>query len=57
MTKRNQEYTQADLDNRSRQLNAENDAHWQSRGFDERPDDWQKRSDSAEQERSSNKKE
>jgi hypothetical protein len=30
-----------DDDNRSRQLNPENDAYWQSRGYDERPDDWQ----------------
>lgn len=32
-------YSQADLDNRSRQLDPENDAYWQSRGFDGRPDD------------------
>lgn len=31
--------TQDDLDNRSRQLNEENDAYWQSRGYDGRPDD------------------
>ncbi len=28
-----------DDDNRSRQLNPEHDAYWQSRGYDERPDD------------------
>lgn len=32
---------QHDDDNRSDQLNPENDAYWQSRGEDERPDDWQ----------------
>jgi hypothetical protein len=30
-----------DNDNHSNQLNPENDAYWQSRGEDERPDDWQ----------------
>jgi len=33
----------ADLDNYSRQLDPENDAYWQSRGYDERPDDWQEK--------------
>ena len=28
-----------DDDNRSCQLNPEHDAYWQSRGYDERPDD------------------
>lgn len=28
-----------DDDNRSRQLNPEHDAYWQSRGYDERPED------------------
>ena len=27
-------------DNRSNQMNPNNDAYWQSRGWDERPDDW-----------------
>ena len=31
-------------DNRSNQLNPKNDAYWQSRGYDERPDDWEERS-------------
>lgn len=35
------EPTQADLDNYSRQLDPENDAYWQSRGHDERPDNWE----------------
>lgn len=29
-----------DLDNHSRQMNPENDAYWESRGWEERPDDW-----------------
>ena len=34
-----------DDDNRSRQLDSEHDAYWQSRGEDERPDDWQEQLD------------
>lgn len=37
--------TKADDDNRSSQLNSNNDAYWESRGYDERPDDWQERSE------------
>lgn len=29
-----------DLDNHSNQLNPNNDAYWQSRGSNSRPDDW-----------------
>lgn len=36
--------TKADDDNRSNQLNPNNDAYWESRGDDERPDDWEERS-------------
>lgn len=36
---------QADLDNRANQMNPNNDAYWQSRGVDERPDDWEQRKD------------
>jgi hypothetical protein len=36
---------QHDIDNRADQLNPENDAYWQSRGEDERPDDWQEQLD------------
>lgn len=32
--------SKSDLDNFSNQLNPNNDAYWQSRGHDERPDDW-----------------
>lgn len=34
---------QSDLDNHANQLNPDNDAYWESRGFDERPDDWEGR--------------
>jgi hypothetical protein len=34
-----------DDDNHSNQLNPENDAYWQSRGEDERPEDWQEQLD------------
>jgi len=33
------EKSQADLDNHSNQRNDNNDAYWQSRGYDERPND------------------
>ena len=36
---------QSDLDNRSQQLNPNNDAYWQSRESDERPDDWEERTE------------
>lgn len=32
---------QHEVDNRADQLNPENDAYWQSRGEDERPDNWE----------------
>lgn len=32
-------------DNHAIQLNENNDAYWQSRSYDERPDDWEDRSD------------
>ena len=32
--------SQDELDNHANQLNPNNDAYWQSRGYDERPDDW-----------------
>jgi len=31
---------QSDMDNHADQLNPNNDAYWESRGDDERPDDW-----------------
>ena len=32
-------------DNRANQMNPNNDVYWQSRGYDERPDDWEDLSD------------
>lgn len=32
-------------DNRSRQLNPQDDEYWKSRGLEKRPDDWQERLD------------
>jgi hypothetical protein len=37
--------SKADQDNHSNQLNPNNDAYWESRGDDGRPDDWEERSD------------
>lgn len=37
----NYDYTKEELDNHSDQLNQNNDAYWTSRGYDERPDDWE----------------
>ena len=34
---------QSDRDNHANQLNPNHDAHWQSRGEEERPDDWEER--------------
>ena len=34
---------QSDQDNHADQMNPNNDAYWESRGYDERPDDWQER--------------
>ena len=34
---------QADNDNHANQLNPNHDAYWQSRGEDERPEDWHDR--------------
>ena len=31
---------QSDLDNHADQMNPNNDAYWESRGLDDRPDDW-----------------
>jgi hypothetical protein len=30
----------SDQDNHSNQLNPNNDAYWESRGYDERPEEW-----------------
>ena len=36
---------QSDLDNHANQMNPNNDAYWQSRDEDERPDDWVERTE------------
>ncbi len=36
---------QSDLDNHADQLNPNNDAFWESHGWDERPDDWEDRAE------------
>lgn len=38
--------TKDDLDNLANQLNPNNDAYWESRGWDERPEDWEDNQDS-----------
>ena len=50
------EHTQADLDNHANQLNGNNDAYWQARGYDERPDDWESRSEDNSSDDSSDQK-
>ena len=42
--------SKVDRDNQSNQLNPNNDAYWQSRQYDERPDDWQERVEAGKQE-------
>ena len=34
---------QSDMDNHADQLNPNNDAYWESRGEEERPDDWEEK--------------
>lgn len=34
---------QSDNDNHSNQLNPNNDEYWHSRGYDDRPDDWEEK--------------
>ena len=34
-----------DRNNHSNQMNPNNDAYWQARGYNERPDDWEDRVD------------
>ena len=38
-----QDRNQADDDNHANQLNPNNAAYWESRGYDERPEDWESR--------------
>ena len=39
---------QSDRDNHANQMNPNNDAYWQSRGLEERPDDWEERVEDSE---------
>ncbi len=32
---------QSDLDNHANQMNPNNDEYWHSRGYDDRPEDWE----------------
>ena len=41
--------TRGNGDNHANQMNPNNDAYWQSRGWDERPNDWDERSDRKEE--------
>jgi hypothetical protein len=41
----NYEPTQDDLDNHANQCNSNNDAYWDSRGENGRPEDWQERAE------------
>ena len=44
----------SDKDNHSNQGNPNNDAYWESRGLDERPDDWEDRADGDHAEKNEN---
>ena len=45
--------SKADLDNRSKQLNPERNEYWQSRGEEERPEDWEEQKQEPQDESSS----
>jgi hypothetical protein len=45
MDPKDKDYSQDELDNHSNQLNPNNDAYWEARGEDERPDDWEDRAE------------
>ena len=36
---------ESDVDNHAYQLNPNNDAYWESRGWEDRPDDWEDRAE------------
>ena len=40
-------FQSGNADNRSDQMNPNNDSYWESRGYDERPDDWETRDDNS----------
>ncbi|MFY1111164.1 MAG: hypothetical protein AB3K77_05725 [Methanosarcinaceae archaeon] len=37
--------SKSDMDNHANQCNPNNDAYWQSRGEDEKPNNWEEKSD------------
>lgn len=41
MENKDHEYSQDELDNHANQLNPNSDEYWSSRGYDERPEDWE----------------
>lgn len=43
--RRTSEHMGPNEDNHANQMNPEHDAYWESRGYDERPDDYQERAD------------
>ena len=42
--------SKADNDNHSNQLNPNNDAYWQSRSYEDRPEDWEEQSSESQEE-------
>ena len=44
-----------DRENRSNQMNPNNDAYWAARGYEERPDDWEDQATSQDQRRDQTK--
>lgn len=43
MSDKNPQPSKPELDNHSNQLNSNNDVYWQSRGYDERPENWEEK--------------
>jgi len=41
----NNDHSQHENDNHSDQMNPNNDTYWSDRGYDDRPEDWEDRSD------------
>lgn len=41
MSKEGHEYTKEELDNHTNQMNRNHDSFWQSRGYAERPENWE----------------
>ena len=41
--------SKSDSDNHANQMNPNNDAYWESRGWEERPEDWSERKEEEEE--------